>query len=288
MQDTTKFVHLTDLHFSSAGTNEPTLLSDTERAIRNSFAAIDRMAVPPAFIAISGDLTDRGNLQDYRVLKTLMAELAGTVPLIYALGNHDRRDNFYAVFGGNETGEALAPYDHDRVMENLHIITMDTSIPGRIGGGLSETQIAWLGKRLQSQPDLRKLIVIHHSPLFDLNRENAWDRLDARSTEALRQAIAGFPVVGILCGHVHMEEVTHWHGVPVIVGVGHHAATDPLAPQGEIRLVEATGLSLCTLRPFGLSVTFVPHPQDRRVLRSIATDPIMAHDAAARAAQAAG
>lgn len=280
MPDLLKFVHLTDLHFSSLGTAEPSLLSDTTATLRRSFEAIHSLRTPPAFIAISGDLTDRGNEADYAALKTLLAELAAGIPLVLALGNHDQRSNFYSVFGGNANGDSLAPHDHDLVIAGLHVITLDSAVPRRVGGTLSPNQIAWLAERLAAHPECRKLIMVHHSPLFDLDRGDVWDRLDIASTEALRNTIAGKNVVGILSGHVHMEEVTNWHGVPVIVGVGHHAATNILAPPEEIQLIDATGLTLCTLRPSGLAATFLPHPQDRRALRSIPTQLILDHDAA--------
>lgn len=283
-----KFIHLTDLHFSALGMDEPTLLSDTTATLRASFAAIHAMAQRPAFIAISGDLTDRGSVADYAMLKPLLEELAQGIPLVLAIGNHDRRDSFYAVFGGNNSSDSFKPYDHDCVIDGLHIISLDSSIPGMVGGELTQDQIAWLAARLADHADCRKLIMVHHSPLFDLERGDVWDRLDVGSTEALRETIASKGVVGILSGHVHMDEVTNWHGVPVVVGVGHHAATNPMAPADEIQLVEATGLTVCTLRAHGLAATFVPHPQDRRVLRSISRQRILEHDNASRAARLAG
>ena len=288
MSDRLSFVHLTDLHFSALGTAEPTLLTDTTAALHASFAAIARLPTPPAFIAISGDLSEKGNEADYHALKALLDALAGPTPVVLALGNHDRRESFYTAFGDAAGADLSAPYDHDRVIADLHVITLDSSIPGRVGGGLDAGQIDWLRDRLAAHADCRKLLMVHHSPLFDAERTDAWDRLDAASTAALQQAIAGHDVVGILSGHVHREEVTNWHGVPVIVGLGHHAATNPLAPGEEIQLIDATGLTLCTLRACGLGVTFVPHPQDRRPLRTIPTAVIMAHDAAMRAAGAPG
>ena len=271
------FVHLTDLHVSAPQLENPLLLSDTTAAVRASFAAIRRLPQRPAFVVISGDLTDRGRVEDYVYLKDLLADEAGDLPLLLALGNHDQRAPFHSVFG---LAESDAPYDHDTVVGDLHIITLDTAIPGHVGGEIDTEQRVWLADRLAAHPGLRKLLVLHHAPLLDLERTQAWDRLDAGSSVALRTAIAGHDVVGILSGHVHMEEVSHWHGVPVIVGQGHHAATDPTAPRGEIRLVDGAGLTLCRLRSSGLSATYVPHPQSRSLLKSIDTSTLMNREAA--------
>lgn len=271
------FVHLTDLHVSAPQVENPLLLSDTMSAVRASFAAIRALPQAPDFVVVSGDLTDRGRPEDYETLKDLLTEEAGDWPLVLALGNHDLRAPFRAVFG---LGQGDAAHDHDAVIAGLHVITLDTAIPGHVGGGIAPAQQDWLRDRLAAHPALRKLLVLHHAPLLDLARAQAWDRLDAASTEALRDAIRGHDVVGILSGHVHMEEVSLWHGVPVVIGQGHHAATDPTAPRGEIRLVEGAGLTLCRLRDSGLTATFVPHPQTRALLRRIDTAALMAREAA--------
>ena len=275
-QDPLFFVHLTDLHLSAPQLANPLLLSDTMSAVRASFAAIRGLSQRPAFVVISGDLTDRGRPEDYETLKDLLTEEADDLPLVLALGNHDQRGPFRAVFG---LGAGEASHDHDTVIAGLHVITLDTAIPGHVGGEIDAGQQDWLRDRLAAHPDLRKLLVLHHAPLLDLKRTQAWDRLDAASTEALRQAMAGHDVVGILSGHVHMEEVSLWHGVPVVIGQGHHAATDPTAPKGEIRLVEGAGLTLCRLRDSGLTATFVPHAQTRALIKRIDIAGLMAREA---------
>ena len=76
-------------------------------------------------------------------------------------------------------------------------------------------------------------------------------------------------VVGILSGHVHMDRVAQWHGVPVVIGTGHHAGTDVVALPGAFNMLDATGFAVGTLYPSGLQVTFVAHPQTREVRHTL-------------------
>ncbi|MDE1997210.1 MAG: phosphodiesterase, partial [Rhizobiaceae bacterium] len=88
--------------------------------------------------------------------------------------------------------------------------------------------------------------------------------------------VAGRNVVGILSGHIHFDRVSQWYGIPIVVGVGQHAATDVLyLPEG-LRMVSGASFAIGTLRPSGLSVSFVPQPSERRELHSF-TFAEMAH-----------
>jgi hypothetical protein len=97
------------------------------------------------------------------------------------------------------------------------------------------------------------------------DRTLPWASLDADSSDRLGAMVAGRGVVGILSGHVHLDQVHHWHGVPVITCMGLNSTVDLLEPE-DMRIVEGTSLGLCVLRPSGLSVSFVPLSPDRRQL----------------------
>ena len=64
---------------------------------------------------------------------TSVALAATSLPVVYALGNHDTRAGFYEGMLGRST-DIDAPYDHEQVIAGVHIITLDTSTPGQIGG----------------------------------------------------------------------------------------------------------------------------------------------------------
>jgi 3',5'-cyclic AMP phosphodiesterase CpdA len=160
---------------------------------------------------------------------------------------------------------ADAPYFHERVFDGVHVVVLDTSVPGKVSGALGDEQFAFLDAALLRHPALPKIVVMHHGPRIVADSPFAWESLDAAETERLRRTLAGRPVAGILTGHIHHDGVANWHGVPVVVGNGLHDFIDPTYRKG-LKIHEGASFGLCTLRASGLSVAFVPLPSDRRHL----------------------
>jgi len=269
------FVHLTDLHISDPALNDSHLHSDTSSNLTAILAELKRLEHRPAFIVASGDLTNHGDAASYARLKMLIEEAGLDAPLLVGLGNHDSREGFYRGFLGQENPD-LKPYDHDAVIEGIHVIVLDSSVPNWIGGGLEEGQLEWLEDRLNTNPGLPKLIVSHHPPALeedDLTME--WESLTCADTRRLRDLLKGrSDVLGILSGHIHYDRVTNWYGIPVVVGMGQHAASDPLQLAHGLRQLSGTGFAIGTIRPSGLTVAFAPMPADRRELNFVSYDRI--------------
>lgn len=281
---TLTFVHLTDLHVNAPGIEDDMLFNDTRATLERSLNEIRRLPEKPAFIVASGDLSNHGEPEAYRTVHEILAKAELDIPVLFALGNHDRREGFSASFP-ELYGDPSTPYDHDHVIGGLHVILLDSSMPGEIGGAWEPGQIDWLKTRLADHPELPKLLVMHHAPMIDAQDiDMEWESLSNVATEELRQAITGANVVGILAGHIHLDRVSHWYGVPVIIGMGHHAATDAIALPDEFNMLDATGFALCTLRPSGLTVTFVAHPQSRELRHQLDMQKILEHVAARKTA----
>lgn len=268
MSESLTFVHLTDLHVGSPAVQDNHLYSDTSSTLRRILADIKTLVPQPRFIVASGDLTNRGDVGSYENLKALIAEAGLDMPILFALGNHDRRDGFYPAMLGR-TEDTNAPYDHAQVIDGLHVIVLDTSVPNKVGGAFEPGQLDWLKAELDSHADLPKLLVMHHSPALDThNPDMEWESLSYADTEALREAVAGKKVIGILSGHIHYDRVANWHGIPCVVGIGQHAATDVLWLHEGLRMLEGAAFAIGTVRPSGLAITFAPQPASRRELHS--------------------
>lgn len=270
------FVHLTDLHIGDPATDDPGLHSDTAATLATILAEVKRLRPAPDFIVASGDLTNRGTPESYRILQRLFAEAALDMPVLWALGNHDSRPGFRAVMLG-QSDSLDAPYCHDAVIAGLHIITLDSSEPFRVGGRILPAQFDWLAATLAAHPDLPKLIVVHHPPSLDEDDiEMEWEAISCADTIRLRETLAAHHVIGMLCGHIHYDRVSLWHGIPVVVGIGQHAATDVLhLPEG-LRMVAGASFAVGTLRPSGLTISFLPQPTDRRELKRYSHDDMKA------------
>ena len=256
------FVHLTDLHIGDPATDDH-LFSDTATTLREILAQVATITPKPSFIVASGDLSNRGDAESYVRLREIMETI--DLPVIYAIGNHDTREGFYEGMG-IDTDAPDAPFYHDRIVEGVHVITLDSSTPNYIGGTIEEEQFAWLADTLDTHPELPKLIVTHHPPALGDGPDLAhWRHIDYGHSTRLAEMLKGHNVLGILCGHIHHDRVSNWHGIPVIVGTGQHAATDILRDD-ILRMVRGSSFAIGTIRRSGLTVAFVPQPSNREEL----------------------
>lgn len=268
MSEPVTFVHLTDLHVGNPAVPDDHLFSDTTTTLRRILADIKTLVPQPKFIVASGDLTNRGDEGSYENLKTLIDDAGLGMPILFALGNHDRRDGFYPAMLGR-TDDLGAPYDHAQVIAGIHVIVIDTSVPNKVGGAFEPGQPDWLKAELDDHAALPKLLVMHHAPALDTHDASMeWESLSYADTEILRQAVAGKNVLGILSGHIHYDRVSNWYGIPTVVGIGQHAATDVLWLHEGLRMLEGAAFAIGTVRPSGLSITFAPQPATRRELHS--------------------
>jgi Icc protein len=268
MGENLTFVHMTDLHVGNPEVQDDHLFSDTSATLRAILADVKSLIPAPKFIVASGDLTNRGDVGSYDQLKAIIAESGVTIPVLFALGNHDRRDGFYPAMLG-QTENLYAPYDHAEVIDGIHVITLDSSVPNKIGGSFEAGQLDWLKAQLDAHAELPKLLVMHHAPALDADRPDMeWESLAITDTEALRQAVEGKNVIGILSGHIHFDRVSNWHGIPVVVGIGQHAASDVRHLHDRLTMVSGASFAIGTVRPSGLTVSFVPQPSERRELHS--------------------
>lgn len=261
------FIHLTDLHAHCDGNVDGI---DTIGNLDAALALVAAIDPAPDFVVVSGDLTDQGDASSYRAVRERLETLQ--MPVIYALGNHDSRPGFYEGML-DRTSDRDAPYLHDRVFDGLHVIVLDTSVPGKVSGALGDDQFAFLDAALLRHPHLPKIVVMHHGPRIVTESPFAWESLNEAETERLRRALAGRSVAGILTGHIHHDGVSSWHGVPVVVGNGLHDFIDPTYRNG-LKIHTGASFGYCTLRDTGLSVAFVPLPSDRKHLVTLDADKV--------------
>lgn len=266
MERQTTFIHMTDLHVGDA--DDTHLFSDTAETLEQILADVAKVEPRPSFIVASGDLTNRGDAESFRRLKAIM-ETSG-LPVIYALGNHDTRPGFYEGMGVDATSPETS-YDHDTVIDGVHIITLDSTSPGLIGGTIEDEQFVWLEQALDRHVDLPKLIVSHHAPALDESAADApWRSIRLEDSERLGTLLCdrmqkGRSILGILSGHIHHDRVSIWNGILVVVGMGQHAATDLLRTD-VLRMVKGASFGIGTVRRSGLTIAFVPQPSDREEL----------------------
>jgi 3',5'-cyclic AMP phosphodiesterase CpdA len=248
------FLHLSDLHLAPSGQLVHGIdpLLQMQRVIER----IRTLDVVPAFVVVSGDLTDDGSDESYQVFKALLREIGnGHVPVLLALGNHDDRSAFHRVVLGQEDADGGRPYCHGQTIEGLRIVVLDSVIPGETAGALGEKQLAWLDEELRSPAPRGTLIVLHH-PCRLAGPAHHYPDFIVRDAAAL-EAIVGRhrgQIVGVLAGHSHQANAApvagtlHATAPAVLVQLDFFAGDDYVPVPG-------AGFNLCQLGSTGLVVS---------------------------------
>lgn len=217
-------VHITDLHLVPDGQLYGRL--DPLRALERALQAVEASRVEPVALVLSGDLADAGQPEAYRrlraVLEPCVARLGARV--VYAAGNHDDRAALRAEL---LDAPAEAPLDAVTWVDDLRIVTLDSSVPGHIHGELDDAQLAWLRNQLLEAAPGGTVLVAHHPPIpspigLDLCR--------LRRPERLAAAIAGSDVRIVLSGHSHHRSAGTLGATPVWMAPALAFRYDLLAP----------------------------------------------------------
>jgi 3',5'-cyclic-AMP phosphodiesterase len=258
----TTFLHLSDLHLVAPGQ----LIAgvDPMWQMQSVLARIRQLDVAPAFIVVSGDLTDDGSAEGYEVVNEVLAELGeGGIPVLLALGNHDDRVTFRHVVLGEERTDDQGPYHHSRLIDGLRVIVLDSSIPGDVGGALGAAQLAWLDGELQLPAERGSLIVLHH-PCRLAGPAHHYPAFIVREAAALEAMVAFHQdrVVGVLAGHSHQANSAPFGGTLHATAPAVLCQLDFFAGEEYIP-VPGGGFNLCQIGEGGLVVHPVLIEDDR-------------------------
>ncbi|MEU0838743.1 metallophosphoesterase [Streptomyces sp. NPDC005962] len=224
--------------------------------LANLEAAIELVAASGARVAallLTGDLTDSGAPEAYRRLRGVVTPFAERIgaDVVYVPGNHDERTAFRAelLHGGQAA---------DRVhwAGGLRIVVLDSSVPGRHDGHLSDAQLGWLAEELARPAPLGTVLVLHHPPLpspvptVHLLRLRGADRLGA--------VVAGSDVRLIVTGHAHHTSSGVLGTIPVWVSPALAYRVDAMSPSGRLRGAEGAGFTRIDLIDGSLVATALP------------------------------
>jgi Icc protein len=175
--------------------------------------ALREMTPRPDILLATGDLVESGAEEDYGRLRAAFDALP--FPVFPALGNHDGRAAFLAMFPEVPTVDGFVQY----ALEDypVRILVLDTLEEGRHGGNLCETRAGWLSDRLAEQPDRPTIIVLHHPPI---ESGLSWMTEDPNAEWVGRLHVvvsAHNNVVAMLAGHLHRPIATLWAGTTLAV-----------------------------------------------------------------------
>lgn len=146
MTPTARIVHLSDLHAGS-----PYFVANL---LDRALVEINDLA--PDIVVVTGDLTNMGYRQEYRLAAEYLSRLHCQDVLVMP-GNHDSRNVGYTHF------ERIWGR-HDRVIrkEGITLVGVDSTEPDLDYGSIGRGRYAWLRESLLEQPDAFKIFALHH------------------------------------------------------------------------------------------------------------------------------
>jgi Icc protein len=151
----------------------------------------------PDCVVITGDVADHARIEEYAAVRALIGSFP--LPLHLVAGNHDDSETMVTAFAGTSfmPGPTYV-VDYPRAS----VIVLDSSIPGRVGGQLGDSQLAWLDEQLGRRTDRPALVCLHHPPMpIGLP---SFDRIGLEDGADLAAVISRHPqVLRVLAGHAH-------------------------------------------------------------------------------------
>jgi Icc protein len=202
-----KFIHITDLHLVPEGQTLWGL--DPYERLEACLADIEKHHADANFVAITGDLSEKGDVGSYQRLKARLAHFP--LPCHLILGNHDDRDNYLAVFGERQHDDngfvQFTVETHGRTL--LFLDTLKG--PPSSAGLYSEERKEWLAEELDRAEGKPVYLFMHHPP-FSIAHP-LMDKIMLDDPEAFAELLVGYDVRHIFFGHGHRAVAGVWRGV---------------------------------------------------------------------------
>jgi 3',5'-cyclic AMP phosphodiesterase CpdA len=199
---------LSDLHIGATaeGVDPLARLEATVEAVRALPSPVDA-------VIVSGDLSDDGSEESYRLALPLLERFE--CPVHVLPGNHDNRARLRVAFGLPGVGDE--PINYTAEVGELRLVFLDSNVPGQDPGRFGPRDLAWLDERLGEEPERPTLLAVHHTPLA--TGLPSWDaiNLDPSEREALAGVVARHPQLrAIAGGHLHRIAAASLAGCPVL------------------------------------------------------------------------
>lgn len=191
-----RFALLSDLHISD---EKPQNAIDLDNAINDINTQSDL-----AFVLVSGDVTDDGQLKSFQQAKQALNKLR--IPYYVVPGNHDTQlsesaiTDFEKTFGDNKF----------RLFFNGYLFLGINTGPllRHNDGHIAPQDLAWLNHQLKKAGRKQPVYIISHYPLKNGDVDN-WEKI----TDMARK----YNTQGIFCGHYHRNAMLDFDAIPGLV-----------------------------------------------------------------------
>ena len=199
-----KLIQMTDLHLGpTAGyqcRNFNTL--DSFKAVLEACSSIGD---GEEIIVLTGDLASDSQPGAYQQLNKILTQ--NKKQAVWLPGNHDDMPLMQKYLSDYPY---LPVYEH----EYWAVLMIDSSVPGKPGGAISNQQLQQLEYNLGRLKDKLVLVAMHHSPV-SLNSQWLDEHRISNHQKLHSLLVANGNVKAVITGHVHQQHETDWKGIRV-------------------------------------------------------------------------
>lgn len=185
-----------------------------------------------SFILVAGDITDNGDIGQFRQFRTLFSEQG--LQYRAAIGNHDIYFTGWDTWK-DEIGRSIYSFNAD----NVHVVVLDTA-----NGILGKDQINWLRNDLSAATQAHKVVMTHY-PVWNGRFASIFRMSSDEETAILKDLFFKTGVRLVVSGHFHGYDEITIGGVKYIVTGGANNLLDPGQYRHYVRVTVA-GASLVT------------------------------------------
>ncbi len=202
---------ISDIHCRPPGQRYKDIV-DSNQALRNAIAHLDRLDRRPDLVLVTGDLTDFGQPGEFESAHRILSGLQ--LPVYVMPGNHDDRGNFRAAFAADAYLSSDGPVNFCVDDYPVRIIAIDSCVPGAHHGELGVETLDWLERHLNAAPQKPTIIALHHPPF--VSGIPYMDQYRCLQADELGKIISRFTCIeAVVCGHVHRFMMRRWAGTVV-------------------------------------------------------------------------
>ncbi|MGA1848203.1 MAG: Ig-like domain-containing protein [Thermoplasmatota archaeon] len=189
---------LADPHFDLDGNNLPNgaMYGDSPVLVGSFLDELEERGDLDMLILLGDNV--QGNEEDYREFyDTQMASI--DVDFHPVMGNWDKNSPRWREYFDTYLGLENTYYSFD--IEEMHVVVLDSAIPGEVGGSLDDQQLDWLEEDLSQNSERSVIIFMHHLAIADDIMG-----LDESSCSRLMGIIDGSGnILNLFSGHNHMN-----------------------------------------------------------------------------------
>jgi 3',5'-cyclic-AMP phosphodiesterase len=245
--------HLSDPHITAGA-----LAAAPAAGLHQALGRVLALAPRPDCVVITGDLADRGRLEEYAVLTDVIGGFP--LPIHLVTGNHDRHRALLDVFGGTDLlgGGDSAYYTVDYPQATIVALDSLSEADGD-AGRLGPEQLDWLDRALAVRAGRPAFVCLHHPPIpVGIPFMDSIRLLDG---EDLAEVVGRHPhVVRVLAGHLHRPVSASFAGSLLTVAPSTYRQVSLTMRDGDAfgYLAEPTGFLLHVLGEAGCVTHSVP------------------------------